>query len=319
MSVGDAGAPATALGGGAEFDAIRAIVERLGQRARDIGDDAAVLRVPRGDALVASVDAMLEGRHFRDGWLTPREIGYRAVTAAVSDLAAMAARPLGILLALALPDRWRGDLAAIADGVGDAVSAAGTTVLGGNIVAAGELGLTTTVLGSAFTPLRRTGARAGDHIYVTGRLGGPAAAIVAWNRGGVPDATARDRFARPVARLREARWLIDRGVTAGIDISDGFAADLEHLAAASEVGAEVELTDLPLVGSSSDCVAAAASGEEFELLVTSPAALDSQEFEARFALPLTPVGRITSASGVLSFRLRGERVAKPAGYDHLSR
>jgi thiamine-monophosphate kinase len=316
---GEAHGLATPLAGGAEFDLIRTLVERWGTRARDIGDDAAVLRVPRGDALVASVDATVEGRHFRDGWLTPREIGYRAVTAALSDLAAMAARPLGILLALGIPEAWSARVEEIGDGVGDAVSAAGTVILGGNIVATGELSLTTTVLGSAYAPLRRGGARPGDHIYVTGRLGGPAAAIASWTRGALPEALARERFAHPVARLAEARWLADRGVTAMIDISDGFAHDLEQLASATGSGADVELSDLPLLPPLTDAVAAAASGEEFELLVTSSELLDASEFERRFSLPLTRVGRITSARGTVVYTVHGERVAKPAGYDHLSR
>jgi thiamine-monophosphate kinase len=309
----------TPLAGGAEFDLIRAMVRRWRERARDIGDDAAVLHVPRGDALVVSVDATIEGRHFRDGWLTPREIGYRAATAALSDLAAMAAHPLGILLAIGLSERWRADVEGIAEGVGDAVSAAGTLILGGNIVAAGELSLTTTVLGSAYAPLRRGGARPGDHVYVTGRLGGPAIAVDIWKDGGEPERTYRDRFAHPVARLREARWLLEHGATAGIDISDGFAADLEQLVVASGVGAVVELSELPLLSGLTDFIVAAASGEEFELIITSSDTLDTADFERRFALPLTEVGRISAAGGALDFTLRGERVAKPAGYHHFSR
>ena len=91
MSVGE-----SALGPGAEFDAIRAMLKRLGPRAKGVGDDAAVLSVARGDSVVASVDAFVENRHFRRGWLTPREIGRRAVVAAMSDLAAMATpTPIG--------------------------------------------------------------------------------------------------------------------------------------------------------------------------------------------------------------------------------
>lgn len=295
------------------------MVARWGGRARDIGDDAAVMHVPRGDALVASVDAAIEGRHFRAEWLTPREIGYRAVTAALSDLAAMAARPLGILLALGVPHGWRGRLGDLADGVGDALDAATTSIVGGNVVAADALGLTTTVLGSAFAPVRRHGARPGDLVYVTGRLGGPAAAIAAWMRGDTPAPNHRDRFARPVARVREARWLADRGITAAIDVSDGFAADLEHLAMASGVGAEVDLSELPLVPGVVDHVAAAASGEEFELIVTSREPLDTTEFERQFSLPLTQLGRVTAERSALIFHLQGQRVAQPAGYDHLSR
>jgi thiamine-monophosphate kinase len=308
-----------ALGPGAEFDVIRTMVERWGARARGIGDDGAILRVPRGDALVASIDEQIEGHHFRPGWLTPREIGYRAVTAALSDLAAMAAKPLGVLIALAVPESWRSGLDALTDGIGDALTAADTVVLGGNVVAAAALGLTTTVLGSAFAPLRRAGARPADRIYVTGRFGGPAVAVAAWNRGVAPDTPFRDRFARPTARLLEARWLVDRGATAGIDVSDGFAADLEQLTVASGVGGEVELAKLPLMPGLDDHISAARSGEEFELLVTSPDALDRTAFEREFGVPLTEVGRITELRGALEFRLRGERVAKPAGYDHFSR
>ena len=306
------------LGPGAEFDAIRTMLQRWGTRASGIGDDAAVLHVPRGDALVVSVDSMVEGRHFLDGWLTPREIGYRAVTAALSDLAAMAARPLGILVALALPERRRSELVDLGDGVADALDAASTRILGGNLVAAGELGLTTTVLGSAFAPLRRDGMQAGDLLYVTGRLGGPGAAISAWRRGATPSPAHRDRFARPAARLREARWLADRGARAAIDISDGLAADLEHLTAASGVGADVDLGRLPLADGVTDPVTAAASGEEFELIV-SARALDTREFEREFGLPLTEIGTVTTRGDGLTLRRGAERVAKPAGYDHLSR
>jgi thiamine-monophosphate kinase len=231
----------------------------------------------------------------------------------------MAAHPLGVLLALGVPDRWRSELVALADGVGEALEATDTVILGGNIVAAAALSLTTTVLGSAFAPLTRAGARPGDWLYVTGRLGGPGAALSAWQRGASPAAPARERFAHPSARLIEARWLADRGAAAGIDISDGFAADLEHLAAASGVGAGVELSRLPLASGVDDPVAAAASGEEFELLVSSSGPLDTVEFERRFSIPLTEVGRVTAERAPVILRLNDERVAKPAGYDHLSR
>jgi thiamine-monophosphate kinase len=261
----------------------------------------------------------VESRHFRPGWLTPREVGFRAVTAALSDLAAMAAQPLGILLAVGLPARWRGELEAIAEGVGEAVEAAGTVILGGNLVAAEQLTLTTTVLGSCFAPLRRSGARPGDRIYVTGELGGPAAAITAWEGGLVPAAQHRQRFVHPAARITEARWLADHGVHAAIDVSDGFASDLEHLLLASGVGAEVDLSRLPLAAGLQDHLSAAGGGEEFELIVTSPTDIDADAFERQFALPLSEVGRVGGAAGEIVFRLRGERVAKPAGYDHLSR
>ncbi len=177
------------LGSGAEFDAIRELRARWGTLAVALGDDAAVIAVPRGDSLVASVDTAIEGRHFKRGWLSPREIGYRAVTAALSDLAAMAAMPLGVLVALSVPVAWRDELFAIGDGIGDAVRAAATVIRGGNLSDGGELSITTTVLGAAFSPLTRTGAREGDRVYVTGQLGGPASAI--------KELLARQRLERP--------------------------------------------------------------------------------------------------------------------------
>jgi thiamine-monophosphate kinase len=108
------------MGPGAEFDAIRAMVERWGDRACDIGDDAAVLSIPRGEQVIASVDTAIEEQHVRAEWLTPREIGFRAVVAALSDLAAMAAQPTGILVALALPPRWLAAITELADGIGEA-------------------------------------------------------------------------------------------------------------------------------------------------------------------------------------------------------
>ncbi|HET7457812.1 MAG TPA: AIR synthase related protein, partial [Gemmatimonadaceae bacterium] len=99
-----------ALGAGREFDAIRELARRWGTLAPSLGDDCAVLDVPAGARLCLSTDASVEGVHFRRGWLTPREIGYRATAAALSDLAAAAATPLGVLLAIAVPDAWRAQL-----------------------------------------------------------------------------------------------------------------------------------------------------------------------------------------------------------------
>lgn len=310
--------PNEALRAGAEFDAIRVMLARWGTKAVGIGDDAAVVALPRGDALVASVDTAIEGQHFRREWLTPAEVGYRAVTAALSDLAAMAARPIGVLIALALPMSWRGELDALADGIGDAASAAGARILGGNVSAANELSITTTVLGSAFDVLRRDGLRVGDTIYVTGQLGGPGAALQALLRGASPSPEHRARFARPTARIREARWLAERGATSAIDISDGFAADLANLSAASHVRIEVDVARLPLVRGVADPVHAAASGEEYELIAGAAAAIDAAEFERTFGLPLTPVGRAVAGGEEVVLERNGVRVANPGGYDHLS-
>ncbi len=306
-----------ALGPGREFDIIRSLLDRWGPHVRDIGDDAAVLPIPRGDALVASIDATVENRHFRREWLSPREIGYRAVAAALSDLAAMASHPAGVLLGLAVPESWEEDLLELADGIGEAVELVRAPILGGNMTAAGELSITTTVLGSAHGVLRRDALWAEDHLYVTGTLGGPGAAVRAWLAGKQPAAEHRERFVHPVPRIREALWLADRGATAAIDVSDGLSADAAHLAAASQVRIVLDLDAVPRVHGVT-AVEMAASGEEYELLVAAPHELDADAFRAAFGLPLTHVGRVVDGTGV-ELESGGERVANVGGHDHFSR
>jgi thiamine-monophosphate kinase len=313
------------LGPGAEFDAIRQMLDRWGSRAVGIGDDAATVRVARGDALVVSVDSAVEGRHFRPEWLTAREIGYRAVAAALSDLAAMAARPLGVLIAIVAPANWRKRLVELADGIGDMVELAQTQICGGNLSDGGELSITTTVLGEAFSPLSRAGATVGNRVYVTGRLGGSAAAL-ARLKAGKPAGAYRDRFARPVPRVAESHWLANAGASAAIDVSDGLLADVGHLAAASNVGIELVASRIPLfhVGDNDvavervDLEAALHGGEEYELVVTSSSDFDVDEFERRFRIPLTEIGRVTDAEHGIVY-LSGARVANARGHDHFTR
>src|SRR3954463_6422024 len=108
------------MGEGREFDRIRELLARWGSVAQGIGDDAATLEVPRGEQLVVSVDACVEGRHFKRGWINAREIGYRAAAAAMSDLAAMAARPIGLLFAVNVSADFRYEMLELGDGVADA-------------------------------------------------------------------------------------------------------------------------------------------------------------------------------------------------------
>ena len=300
-----------------EFYLITSIAQALGARAEGLGDDAAVFPLPHGDECVVSVDASIEGVHFRREWLSPREIGYRAAAAAMSDLSAMAAAPRAILLALALPDRWRADVPAIAEGVGELAALVDAPVVGGNVSSASELSLTITVIGSARTPLRRTGIEPGDALYVTGHLGGPAAALAAFLAGDIPGGAARARFARPQPRLREARWLAASGASAAIDISDGLLADAEHLAAASGVMIDIEPALIPCVAGISPA-AAASGGEEYELLIAARASIDTAAFARRFGIPLTRIG--TASAGTPEVRAAGlASVAKAPGHDHFTK
>ena len=303
---------------GAEFDFVRRMLERWGRLADGIGDDAAVLSAASEGSLVVSTDSSVENVHFRRGWLEPREIGYRATAAALSDLAAMAATPIGILIALTLPDSWRTDVDAIADGIGEAVQGSSTLVVGGDLNEGRDLTLAVTVLGTAEHPLRRSGASVGDRVYVTGQLGGPAAALSALAGGRTPSPEHRARFAHPVPRVREAQWLASHGASAATDISDGLAADLSNIAAASGVSISLSLDRIPTMPGVAERDAAG-SGEEYELAVTSPEMLDARAFSNEFGLRLTEVGTVEAGRPIVRAFDHGAPVPTPPGYLHFIR
>ena len=309
-----------ALGPGSEFDTIRATLARWGSIARGTGDDAALLDVPAGKYLVVSTDNSVENVDFRRHWLSAEEISYRAGAAAISDLAAMAATPFAMVVSLTLPDGWRGEAMALADGIAIIARDTGTAIVGGDLSAGSELAIGITVLGTVDRALVRSGSRPGDTLWVTGRLGGPRRAVQAWEQGREPAPVDRARFARPAPRLREARWLAERGANAAIDISDGVASDAAHLAAASRTRLTLDLDRLPCLSGTSP-VDAARSGEEYELLVSSPATFDPAEFEREFGLPITAVGNVAppgpEGEGV-DVRLGGALVDLPKGHDHFS-
>jgi thiamine-monophosphate kinase len=308
------------LGPGAEFDTVRSMLSRWGALAHGVGDDAALLDVPAGSRLAVSTDTSVENVHFRREWLSAEEIAYRAVAASLSDLAAMAATPLGIVIALTLTPEWRAQVERLADGFAAASRAFGAPIVGGDLTAGSELAIGVTVLGVVEHALSRSGARAGDVLWVTGRLGGPLLALRALEQGRAPLPEHRDRFARPVPRLREGRWLAAHGATAAIDCSDGIAADASHLAAASGVVMVLDLDRLPLVAGAS-ARDAAQSGEEYELVVTAPGELDHRAFEREFGVPLTAVGRVEAAGGGgagVETLAGGRPVPVPRGHNHFS-
>jgi thiamine-monophosphate kinase len=305
-----------AFGPGEEFRLIRRMIRRLGTLAAGIGDDAAVIEVPKGERLVVSTDTSVENVHFRRGWLTPLEIGYRAGTAALSDLAAMGASGLGIVVSLTVPESWRNDLDGLSGGVGGAASHANVLIFGGDTTTGQELSITVTVLGTVRDPLRRTNARVGDRVYVTGRLGGSGAALRALLRGKPVPSIYRERFALPHARIIEGRWLAGQGARAAIDISDGLVADASHIAAASRVRIELHLDRLPVMEGIGP-FDAARSGEEYELLVTSTIPLDTDAFTNRFGIPLTEIGTVVNGPpGVVTFIDGKEVDFSGSGFDH---
>ena len=313
------------LGPGEEFDLIRRVAARLGPSARGLGDDCATVAWP-GGVLVLSSDLSIEGVHFQREWLQPGEIGWRAAAAAMSDLAAAGAQPIGVLASLGVPGNEGGLTEDIMAGVGEACAAVGAVVLGGDLSRADAITIDVCAVGSADNPVGRGGARPGDSLWLTGQLGGARAALTMWQRHREPQAGARSAFARPEPRVGAGRWLAAHGARAMIDVSDGLAGDVGHIAARSGVRAIVAL-ELLLLGPGVDeaaalvgqrpAVFAAAGGEDYQLLVAMPGdfpAAAASTFQAEHQLALTEIGRIEQGAGV-ELLLDGvpQRIA---GYDH---
>lgn len=309
------------------------------------GDDCAILAAD-GFRLAVSTDISVEDVHFRRDWLRDDEVGYRAATAALSDLAAVAARPVGLLVSLALPPGAAEEVAmGIMEGIGRAADAAGAVVLGGDVSRSREgVVIDVAVLGTTPAPVLRSGASPGDEVWVTGRLGGAAAAVEAWAAGREPSPGARAAYASPVARVAEALWLAERGLLrAMIDLSDGLAGDLGHLAAASGVAIVVDMAAVPVhpaaregdvragaregdrggPGEAGDGAAlrrALGGGEDYELcFAASPGVVDpiTADFEACFGIPLTRIGVVEAGAGVWRRGPDGGRAPlQVAGYSH---
>lgn len=300
------------LGPGGEFDLIRRMVGDAplprGVRVGP-GDDAAVL----DGGWVLSTDLSVEDVHFRRGWLTPREMGYRAAAAALSDLAAMAAEPVGLLLSMGLPVAEAGVLGPeVQAGAHEAARSVGAGILGGDLARSpGPLFLDVVVLGRTPSPVLRSRGVPGDELWVTGRLGGAARAVALMEEGFRPPRLLREAWVRPVPRIREALWLAERGVLrAAIDLSDGLAGDAAHLAAGGGLRIVLSGEDLPLHPSleSGDLSPAEArrlaleGGEDYELAFLSPPGATAplvSSFLAAFGVPLTRVGWAEAGEGVV--------------------
>jgi thiamine-monophosphate kinase len=313
-----------------EFELIDRWFKRMSSRADvllGVGDDAALLQVPPGRQLAVTVDTLVAGVHF------PHEtdavsIGHKSLAVNLSDLAAMGAEPAWVTLALTLPQADEDWLAGFSHGFLELAEACGVSLVGGDTTR-GPLSIT--VQASGFVPdglaLRRSGARPGDALCVTGSLG-DAGLGLAWLLGErtLPPKVGqavRERLDRPAPRV--AAGLALRGLaSAAIDVSDGLAADLRHILQASGVGATVDVDALPLsepVRTQSDArELALASGDDYELLfAVAPA--DEQETVARLqaqGLRCTRIGRVEVEPGLRLTNADGSpyAAATPRGYDH---
>lgn len=272
-----------------EFERIGALSDRLRRRRDDVvlgmGDDAAVLEASTSRQ-VLTVDVAVEGVHFDRAFGTPRDMGYRAYMIAASDLAAMGARGRAALLALVLPpDVDDPMLLSLIDGVAAAADEVGAPVVGGNLSSGTELSITTTLVGEVDgEPLRRSGAKPGDALFVTGEPGAAALGLHWLRAGRSPEDDSRAshcvaRYLRPRARMEGGQRLLGHA-TAAIDVSDGLLQDLGHICEASGVGAEVHVSPIPQAAGFTDLAhhlgvdptpLALTAGDDYELLFAAAA------------------------------------------------
>lgn len=301
-----------------EFDLIYRYFSSLGAGAAvdlSVGDDCAILRLDPNERLATSVDTVVEGVHFPED-MFPEDLAFRAASVATSDLAAMGARPLGMTVALTLPEADEFWLHSFSQGLAQAVSAYELPLVGGDTTR-GPLTITVQVLGAVpmDKALLREGASVGDVVYVSGSLGDAAGAL-AFLRGEwqpEPDAAEQllERYNRPQARVALGLELLDRA-TAAIDISDGLLADAGHIAAASGVGMRLEPDALPVSAALAshrdrDTILkwVLSGGDDYELCFTLPAGMPAPE-------SCTRIGVVVAGEGVDA----GVDIDFGAGYQH---
>lgn len=314
---------------------IELIRTTLGKQLSDrtivgIGDDAAVL-APSTTPFVWTIDAQVEGVHFRRDFMSLEDVGYRATMAALSDLGAMGAVPMGVLAALVLPMEFSDeDLRALLDGQAQAVHELGTAIVGGNLARGRELSITTTALGESSRPIMRGGAQPGDMVILAGPLGLSGAGLLVLQASidktkdrpdAHPDASPALRaYRRPVARIAAGHAVRDVA-TAGIDVSDGLARDVGHIARDSGLSIVLdpaklvtpELEKAASIISANPLTLALHGGEDFALVMTIPPG----KIPEGFVQIGTAIEAVDGVTGVYLAGPDGSTVAvKERGWDH---
>ena len=288
----------------------RAILDRLRaqNKAIGIGDDCAIYRPSRNEDLVFTTDFLIEKVHFRRETHRPRDIGYKALARGLSDLAAMGATPRFCLLSLAVPEgtatRY---INGIFDGLFELSASTGCPLMGGDLATGPVLICDIVACGFVLrgTALRRSGAKSGDGIWVSGKLGGSALGL-STNRG-----AARRKHVRPEPRLALGSFLRNKA-TAAMDLSDGLSMDLARLCRESGVAAKIEY---PPIFPGATIEQALHGGEDYELLFTAPS---NVKIPVAFAsVPLTRIGFVLRGPAG-EVRLNGEKLP-PLGYDHFAK
>lgn len=317
-----------------EFDLIQAFFARLGPEREDVvlaaGDDCALLRPPADRLLAQTQDTLAEGVHFFAD-VDPEALGYKALAVNLSDLAAMGAEPAWFSLGLTLPQADSGWLEAFSRGLGALAAEHGMRLVGGD-TASGPLSISIHAQGfiSPGRELRRSSARVGDLVYVSGDLGDPALALLQkLGHWPAPEhrAAVMARLDWPTPRVALGRRL--GGVAhAAIDLSDGLLADLGHICTASGVGARIEAGRLPLseagrayFAATGDWTPFLSGGDDYELCFTLDPSLE-REIAAicrSAGCPCRHIGEIVAGSGVQCIGPDGAEIALgQRGYEHFS-
>ncbi len=243
MSPSDSFAPDATLADVGEFGLIAALSSRFEQGAQVYvgpGDDAAVIRTPKGHVVV-STDLLVEGRHFKREWATARDIGRKAAASNLSDINAMGGTAHSLTVGLGapagLPVRWALDLA---EGIAEEAALVGASVVGGDLTTASEVVIAITVLGACeIAPVLRSGAQAGDVLAIAGRQGWAAAGLAVLTRGFRSPRALVEAYQRPQPPYAAGLAAAHAGATAMIDVSDGLLADVGHLAHESVVSIDL--------------------------------------------------------------------------------
>jgi thiamine-monophosphate kinase len=281
------------------------------------GDDAAVLAAPDG-RVVATTDLLVDARHFRRDWSTATDVGRKAAAQNLADIAAMGAVPTGLLLGLAvppdLPVAW---LEELADGMRAECEPLGARVLGGDVTRADVLVLAVTAFGDlqGRPPVTRSGAKPGDVVAYTGRLGWAAAGLAVLARGFRSPVSMVAAHRRPEPPYTQGPRAAELGATAMVDVSDGLVADLQHVAVASGVGIELDTSRLEVPTKLRDVGKALgvepmdwvlAGGDDHALAATFPG-------DSRPPAPWKVIGRVARGRGVV---VVGAAYPGPGGWDH---
>lgn len=307
-----------------EFERIARLKSKLPTPREDvlvgIGDDAAVLR-GASDGMVVTVDASVEGTHFKRAFADWSTLARRALVAAASDIAAMGASPRAAVVAMNLPaDIDDTAFDQLIDGSGRAVRELSASLIGGNLASSRELSMTTTWIGSVSGPsLLRSGAKAQDGVFVTGVVGAAALGLAALMKENFSSKTEPfvNAWRNPNARV-DIGLCIRNFATACIDVSDGLAQDLAHLCQASGVAAQIDATRLPLLSDhhavaallKADAWASAlAGGEDYELLYTAPLGSAAAQYG-------TCIGHILEGRGVEVLGVGTSSELSASGYVH---